>query len=289
MPGCISIISLLLLSAVFSFSAVSTAWAEGRLAAWGQARQPSAAQSAQSIGFYSAGCIAGAQALPLSGPGFQVMRLDRNRYYGHPSLIQFIQELGFTAQQHDVRLLIGDLSQPRGGPMSYGHRSHQIGLDADIWLQHLASDQALSPKQVLTLPMRSVVDKKRGRLIAERWSPVYTELLRATARSPEVERVFVNPVIKQALCRNPANHVWLSKIRPWWGHDAHFHVRLTCPPDSPQCRPQEPPAADSGCDKYLDQWVQEQMSPPKKKRSSPAQKKKPLVLPTACNAVLDTH
>jgi murein endopeptidase len=29
-------------------------------------------------------------------------------------------------------LLIGDMSQPRDGPMLYGHSSHQIGLDVDI-------------------------------------------------------------------------------------------------------------------------------------------------------------
>jgi hypothetical protein len=31
-------------------------------------------------------------------------------------------------------LYIGDISQPRGGPMTSGHASHQIGLDADIWM-----------------------------------------------------------------------------------------------------------------------------------------------------------
>jgi len=286
MPGCVSRLNLLAASALAASVLVgSTVWAAESQAGWSQVREPSTSK-AQSIGFYSAGCIAGAKALPLQGPGYQVMRLDRKRYYGHPQLIDFIQNLGLIAQAKGVRLLIGDLSQPRGGPMNYGHRSHQIGLDADIWLRYTGHNKTLTSKQALTLPMRSVVDKKRGRLIRERWSPVYTDLLRATAQSTEVARVFVNPVIKQALCRDPANHAWLSKIRPWWGHDAHFHVRLNCPPDSPQCRPQDPPSADSGCDKYLDQWVWDQMSPPQKKTSV---KRKARSLPSACRVVLKPY
>lgn len=253
--------------------------------AYSQPRKPTS-EPAQVHGFYTAGCLAGGQALPLVGTGFQVMRVDRNRYYGHPRLINFIQQLGQKAQSLDAHLLIGDLSQPRGGPMSYGHRSHQIGLDADIWLQHLDADaKPLSRKQVLTRPMRSVVDRKRGRLFNQYWSPIYTELLRTTAQHPHVERVFVNPVIKQALCQNRANHSWLHKIRPWWGHDAHFHVRLGCPPDSPNCRPQNPPPSGSGCDKHLDQWVNDQISPPKKRRTSSG-KRKTRRLPALCHNLL---
>ena len=285
MSGCVSGLKILLLSALL-VGAGGLAWAETNpLAAWSHVRQPSNGRP-QVIGFYTAGCLSGGEALPIKGPGYQVMRIDRNRYYGHPRLINFIKQLGASAQQHGAKLLIGDLSQPRGGPMSYGHRSHQVGLDADIWFQHLEREQQLSSKKVLTMPMRSVVDKKRGHLIAKRWSPIYTALLRETAQHPDVERVFVNPVIKQALCRDPANHGWLSKIRPWWGHDAHFHVRLSCPPDSPQCRSQNPPPAGTGCDKYLDQWVLDQISPPKKRKSRA--KPKPMVLPAACQTVLRT-
>src|ERR1700731_809626 len=46
------------------------------------------------IGFYSAGCLTGGVALPISGPTWQVMRLSRNRNWGHPSLLAFIQDLG---------------------------------------------------------------------------------------------------------------------------------------------------------------------------------------------------
>src|SRR5215469_1884152 len=64
-------------------------------------------------------------------------------------------------------------------------------------------------------------------------------LLEAVAREPLVERVFVNPAIKGALCREDGPEwAWMAKIRPWWGHNDHFHVRLSCPSGNPQCRAQ---------------------------------------------------
>ena len=49
------------------------------------------------IGSYTSGCIAGAVTLPLLGDGYQVMRPSRNRYYGHPVLIGFVEWLGRQA------------------------------------------------------------------------------------------------------------------------------------------------------------------------------------------------
>src|SRR3954469_22183065 len=43
-----------------------------------------AAMPTRVIGFYAKGCIAGAEALPINGDSWQVMRLSRNRYWGHP-------------------------------------------------------------------------------------------------------------------------------------------------------------------------------------------------------------
>jgi hypothetical protein len=100
------------------------------------ARKTTAAElPTRSIGFYSKGCLAGAAALPVSGETWQVMRLSRNRNWGHPVLVEFIEELSERAAQNGwPGLLIGDMSQPRGGPMLNGHASHQVGLDVDIWL-----------------------------------------------------------------------------------------------------------------------------------------------------------
>ena len=93
--------------------------------------------AAESFGSYAKGCLAGGAALPETGPTWQAMRLSRNRNWGQPITIDFLQELSQKVAQSTSwsGLYIGDISQPRGGPMLSGHESHQIGLDADIWLR----------------------------------------------------------------------------------------------------------------------------------------------------------
>jgi penicillin-insensitive murein endopeptidase len=240
----------------------------------------------QAIGSYSAGCLVGATALPLQGRGFQVMRPSRNRYYGHPNLTAFVERLGQHVALRGMHLLIGDLSQPRGGPMREGHRSHQIGLDVDIWFSQVPKDRYLSQEETERLPMVSVVQASEGRLNPTRWSPDYRNVLKLAAEDPQVERIFVNPIIKRALCSGEWDRSWLHKIRPWWGHDAHFHVRLRCPTTNPLCRAQEPLDSDDGCDIYLDQWVREiQLAaklPPQPKKPTPEP-----MLPEICKAVLN--
>ena len=71
-------------------------------------------------------------------------------------------------------------------------------------------------------------------------------------------RIFVNAAIKKAMCREAgSDRDWLAKVRPWWGHAEHFHVRIACPPDSPECKPQPPVPAGDGCGHELDYWFKE--------------------------------
>src|SRR4249920_2352004 len=94
----------------------------------------------RTIGFYAKGCLAGAVALPVNGKTWQVMRVSRNRNWGHPSLLEFLERLADQAPKTGWHgLLVGDMSQPRGGPMLAGHASHQVGLDVDIWLTPMPS------------------------------------------------------------------------------------------------------------------------------------------------------
>lgn len=252
---------------------------------WGTVPAPST-DTPRAHGFYSNGCLAGGEALPLVGQGYQVMRSSRNRFYGHPSLIAYIQDLAQQAAERDVRLLVGDLSQPRGGPMSYGHASHQIGLDVDIWLTLLPLGETLNRQQTEDWEMLSVVDKYHGVLRQDRWTLRHRDMLQLAAASPLVERIFVNPIIKLGLCRSEADRRWLRKLRPWWGHDAHFHVRLTCPVESPACRNQDPVPAGDGCDGVED-WVAEIVAltrnPPE---PGPRRPREPKVLPQVCEEVI---
>ncbi|MFO1421721.1 MAG: penicillin-insensitive murein endopeptidase [Candidatus Competibacteraceae bacterium] len=242
----------------------------------------------QVIGSHTAGCIAGAAALPLVGDGYQVMRASRNRYYGHPLLVAFVERLGRQAAARGGRLLIGDLGQPRGGPMPNGHRSHQSGLDVDVWFLQQPRERLLSRSETEEIDMPSMVRAAEGTLNPTRWSPRYRDMLKLAALSPEVDRVFVNAIIKQALCYSETDRSWLEKVRPWWGHDAHFHVRLACPPDSGQCKPQKPIPPGDGCDADLANWVrdiqQAALSPKPYRKPEPPSAD---ALPVACKAVLN--
>ncbi|MGR9116834.1 MAG: penicillin-insensitive murein endopeptidase, partial [Gammaproteobacteria bacterium] len=212
---------------------------------------------AQSIGDYTAGCLAGAVNLPSEGKGYQVMRLSRNRFYGHPDLVHFIEKMGHHAANRGWGvLLIGDLAQPRGGPTVTGHRSHQTGLDVDIWylLARQAVERMLSDKEREDWSAPSVLITQSNKLNVSQWSPVHEQVLETAARMPEVDRIFVNPSIKRWLCESYSGHEWLSKIRPWWGHDDHFHVRLKCPENNADCLSQDPIPSGVGCDATLDWW-----------------------------------
>jgi penicillin-insensitive murein endopeptidase len=246
--------------------------------------------AARSIGFYSRGCLAGAVALPINGPTWQVMRLSRNRNWGHPHLIEFLERLAEKAKRAGwPGLLVGDISQPRGGPMLSGHASHQIGLDADIWLTPMPNRE-LSREEREFMSATEVVRDDRLDVDSRVWTHQHTELIRAAAQDTAVERIFVNAAIKKALCRDAgaSDRGWLAKVRPWWGHDYHFHVRIYCPPDSSLCEPQPPPEAGEGCGHELDYWFTEGVlhpAPP----TEPAKPKPSLTLanlPAACRQVL---
>jgi penicillin-insensitive murein DD-endopeptidase len=234
------------------------------------------------IGAYTAGCIQGAIPLPAEGRGYRVMRLQRRRFFGHPLLVRYLQELGATIQQKGLgMLLIGDLGQPRGGPMPFGHRSHQIGLDADIWFWLPGDGMALSVADRETIGAPSMLTAGARTLDAQQWSPRQAEALRLAVGFDVVARVFVNPVIKKAMCAQFHGASWLQKLRPWWGHDDHFHVRLRCPAGQTACQDQEPLPAGDGCGAELDWWF----SAEARKPPPPVDATK-VPLPAACEAIL---
>lgn len=212
-----------------------------------------------SIGFYSQGCGQGFVQLPESGPSWQAMRLSRNRNWGHPQMIEFLIGLSRAAQQAGWQgLYIGDISQPRGGPMLTGHASHQIGLDADIWMLPPTS-LTLTPAQRESLSSVSVVNRA-GTQLSSHWTPGHMSIMRAAARDPRVERILVDPVAKVAMCQmETGDRRWLNKVRPINSHDYHFHVRLSCPQGS-ICRRQDPPPPGDGCEEARE-WIRNRIDP----------------------------
>ena len=260
-------------------------------------------QDSMPIGSYAKGCAAGLVELPETGPTWQAMRLSRNRNYGQPEMVQFLMDLSGTARDIGFGrgLYIGDISQPRGGPMTSGHASHQIGLDADIWM--------LPPRSLsLTDAQReeissSVVRSDDQRSVTENWTNVHRELLKQAASDPRVDRIFVAAAVKIEMCKTAKakDKKWLQKVRPVAGHEAHFHVRLKCPKGARLCETQTPTVADlskggDGCDETLTWWVTDYLNPPKadpnKPKDEDAPKKKGpreftmADLPKQCKGVL---
>ncbi|MEO1207100.1 MAG: penicillin-insensitive murein endopeptidase [Pseudomonadota bacterium] len=262
--------------------------------------QPEAAKlKARAIGFYSRGCLAGGQRLEPTGSAWQAMRLSRNRNWGHPVLISMVKKLATEAKAKDgwPGLLVGDLTQPRGGPMLTGHASHQVGLDADIWLKPMP-DRHLSYEDRERISAVSML-KSRLDVNPETFTPKTVKLIKRAASYPEVARVGVNPAIKVALCRaNGGDAPWLRKVQGWRGHHYHMHIRLKCPADSKAagCKDQGPPSNTSCA--YAEKWyartkkAMENPKPRKPSKKKPAKKRKPkppmtlASLPKACRTVL---
>ena len=232
-------------------------------------------QPAHPFGSYSKGCIAGGMELAETGPTWQAMRLSRNRNWGHPEIIDFIQKLSrFAATQPGWEgLYVGDISQPRGGPMLSGHRSHQMGMDVDIWM--------LPPKRLnLSRAERENISsislrRAKGAYTNGNWSRQHFEIMKAAAKDPRTARIFVFPGAKVKMCEmERGDRKWLRKIRPWWGHHYHFHVRLSCPKGARGCVDQDPPPAGDGCEDAR-QWVRDILNPPPPDPNAPKPKPKP--------------
>ena len=247
-------------------------------------------QSPAAYGGYAKGCLAGGAQLPESGPTWQAMRLSRNRNWGHPATIDFLKDLSrkAAAQPGWNGLYIGDISQPRGGPMLTGHRSHQIGLDADIWMRP-ADRLSLSPKErenISSISMR----RAKGAYVNSSWTRAHHEILKAAAKDPRVARIFVFPGAKVQMCNDETgDRAYLRKIRPWYGHHYHFHVRLSCPRGTRGCTDQSPPPPGDGCDDARD-WVANILNPPPPDPDAPKPKPRRELtladLPAQCSTVL---
>jgi len=257
------------------------------------------------FGSYARGCVAGAEEMPANGPAWQVMRPSRDRAWGHPKLIRLVKSLAVKARKHDGwnGLLVGDLQQPRGGPMLSGHASHQAGLDADIWLTPMP-DRTLTRKERETQSaVLMTLDRKR--INTKRWTAAHARLIKRAASYNEVARIFVHPPIKKALCDWAGNKgAWLAKVRPLKGHNYHFHIRMKCPAGSPQCKNQAAPRPKdgTGCGGELAYWFSDKpwtkrVYKKAKKRPTivngvPIPRKKPIArktlawLPKACRALV---
>ena len=267
------------------------------------ARKAPTSQAPMPVGTYAKGCAAGNVELPESGPTWQAMRLSRHRNFGQPVTLAFVQDLSaFAATQGWAGLYIGDIGNPRGGPMNSGHASHQMGLDVDIW--------QLPPKRLNLTPaeredLSSIPVRSADQLsVTRNWTKSHRAIMRQAALDPRVDRIFVAAAVKIEMCSTAtaADTPWLQKIRPEGGHDTHFHVRLKCPKGTRLCQTQSPNVSElskggNGCDETLAWWISdaylhpEPVKPPKnpppaKPRKRGAREMLMSDLPAQCVAVL---
>lgn len=201
-----------------------------------------------SLGEYSLGCLNGAVTFNGNEKGLLLAHKNRGRYWGHPHLIKLLTDAGNAFYKNNQNIILGDLSHSRGGPMLTGHNSHQNGLDVDIWFQMTKTNEALSFQTLETKEMKSIPKLEEDQI----------KLIKYFASQDLVERIFINPNFKKKLCEDTTS-LRLTfdeqrKMRAWWGHDDHIHVRMKCPSDSPNCIPQKPIPDGDGCGEDLNWW-----------------------------------
>ncbi len=250
-------------------------------------------QPPAAYGSYAKGCAAGAVQLPETGPTWQAMRLSRNRNWGLPETVDFLQDLSRIAAREPgwAGLYLGDMSQPRGGPMLTGHASHQIGLDADIWMR--APDRLnltqTERENISSISMR----RSNGAFTNDQWTKSHHNIIKAAASDPRVARIFVFPGAKVAMCNaETGDRSYLRKIRPWYGHHYHFHVRLSCPRGMRGCVDQAAPPPGDGC-ADAQAWVNNILNPPPPDPNAPPPRPRRELtladLPAQCEAVLSSN
>lgn len=246
---------------------------------WSKISEPTKSNP-EIYGSYTSGCLNGAIPIPDYGNGFYNMNKARNRNFGHPYLINLVENIGNEIKnERGISILIGDISQPRGGPteQTSSHLSHQIGLEADIWFKHLNNNDSFSKN----IYPDSMIDQSGKSINSSTWNDDMVYIMKKFAENNEVERILVNPLIKRELCEKVHNEPWIKKIRPWWGHHQHFHVRIACPENEKYCKKQTPIPNDDDCGKSLDWWFSSEAE----KLEKQSTKRKESILPEKCNDV----
>ena len=166
------------------------------------------------IGRPVAGCILGAVRLPDQAPGLQEIRESHSSFWGAPALIAALLDLGRRARGAGLPdLYVGDMSAPHGGPLA-GHAGHEIGLEADVWLDLTPPHTLLPVAARDDLLPPSMVRGDGQDVDPAHWSAAQATLLRLAAGLPGIDRILVHPAIKRRLCAGRARRPGVAAADP---------------------------------------------------------------------------
>lgn len=244
----------------------------------------SGASQAQVYGSYNMGCIDNAQPLALQGEHYVMQIWGKGRNYAHPDMLDYLDK--FITRTKEAGLpdvIIGDLSQKYGGPYAgSNHASHMVGLDVDIPFGFAKDlkDKSKTPDSFYLV--------RNGKL-TDSFDDERIKLIYLAAQDERVERIFVSPRIKEGMCKlfeGKGDDSFLAKLRPWFGHRAHMHVRLACPSDSPYCKAQAAAPEGTGCGYEVQSWF---MPPDPNAKPAPAKAKQKPVMPQQCKVLLSKN
>lgn len=203
--------------------------------------------SAESIGKYQKGCQTEAVSYAFGG---NVKRIfdDRDTAWGQKELIAVIEKVAKKVKEQSLGVLrLGNLSDKDGGNMHPHSVSHQLGLDADISF-------IVDPKSPVKGAFKSVLDSKKKKVNRKLLTKESLLVMKLFAQEANVERLLVHPLVKKEICERLPKEKWMGKIRPWWKHDDHFHLRISCPKGNTECVPQNPPPDHDDCDSEAYHW-----------------------------------
>ncbi len=210
----------------------------------------------QVIGFYGKGKLRNPVTLAKAGPGYQLIFPGRNHDWGSTGLVTAIEAVAASMDKDfpgAEPLQIADLSDKNGGRLSQ-HASHQNGLDADI-VYYRMNHGIQEPDAFDELQEDFVID---GRITQNFDFVRNWEVMRRLNATGRLDRIFVDKEIKKELCKyakqaspevSAETSDRLRKLRPYYNHAHHMHVRFTCPKDSPKCKAQKPIEPGDGCDR----------------------------------------
>ncbi|MGE5085521.1 MAG: penicillin-insensitive murein endopeptidase [Bacillota bacterium] len=183
--------------------------------------------------------------------GFEVAHPERKSFYATTELAYLIEKMGaFTRKVAPNHILyLSDIAKKNGG--KYGsHKSHQNGLDIDIAFYFKANKSSANFVKAL----------RNGKPIGDWMMEPQWQLFKYVTSSNFVDRIFVHPGLKKALCDNAIKngeinestrsgvaYETLRRLRPEKSHDNHFHLRIKCSESQIRCRQMAEPAQGTGC------------------------------------------